>query len=182
MQDDPRLVALPPRPDALVPFVETTHSRAFLLAPGTQVPDGADAVLHLPDGARFVYVPRAPSAAPPATLAVDPMMRGNAFRPLHQSERALAAQLSIAAARRVDTGPESERLFLFLRGPGLISLENEEVLRFGPMTLAVVPAGEPARLWAQGPEDVLAVVFQPRGLPEVRRTLAGEIAKRRPRP
>jgi hypothetical protein len=179
VQDAPRLVELPTRPDAIVPFLETAHSRAYLLAPGVAVPDGTDAVLHLPDGARLAYAPRAPGGAEPTTLAVDPMMRGNSFKPLYQSDRALAAQLSIAASRRVDTGPESERVFLFLRGPGLLSLANEDVHRFGPMSLAIVPAGEPARLWAQGPEDALVVVFQPRGAAEPRRTLRGEIAKRR---
>ncbi|HVM45311.1 MAG TPA: hypothetical protein VM582_05195, partial [Candidatus Thermoplasmatota archaeon] len=103
----------------------------------------------------------------------------NAFKPLHESERALAALLSIAASRRLDAGAESERAFLFLRGRGLLILENGDTHHFEPHTLAVVPPGFAARLWAQGPEDVLAVVLQPRGGPAERRTLAGEIAKRR---
>lgn len=176
--DVPRVVDLPTRPDARVPFVETTHSRVYLLPPGGAAPPDTDALLDLPDGARVAYAPRAPGG-PAVEIAVDPFVRGNAFKPLHQSERALAALLSLATSRRLDTGPESERIFLILRGPGLLSFANEDVQRFGPNMLAVAPAGEPARLWAQGPEDVLAVVFQPRGAPEERRTLASEIAKRR---
>lgn len=180
VDDLPRLVALPPRPDAVVPFVETPHTRAFLLAPGATPPQGTDAVVELPDGGRFAYVPRAPSEDAPRELAIDPTLRGNQFRPLHETTRALGALLSLAASRRLDSGPESERMFLFLRGPGLLSLENGDALRFGPGMLGVVPAGEPARLWAQGPEDMLALVLQPRAPPQERRTLAGEIAKRRP--
>lgn len=176
--DETRLVELPARPDALVPFVETARSRVYLLPAGGAPPPDTDAVVDLPDGRRVAYAPREPGG-PATPLALDPFVRGNAFKPLHQSERALSALLSLAASRRLDTGPESERIFLFLRGPGLLSLANEDAHRFGPGMLAVVPAGEPARLWAQGPEDVLAVVFQPRGEPAERRTLAGEIAKRR---
>ena len=178
MDDLARLVELPTRPDALVPFIETSTTRVFLLALGTPAPPGTDALVEMPDGARVAYAPRAPGG-PPAALAIDPMLRGNQFRPLHESPRALAALLSLAASRRLDTGPESERVFLFLRGPGLLSLENGDALRFGPGSVGVVPAGEPARLWAQGPEDVLAVAFQPRAPPRPRRTLSGEIAKRR---
>lgn len=158
--------------------METPHSRVYLLPPGGAPPPDTDAVLDLPDGGRVAYAPREPGG-PATQLALDPFVRGNAFKPLHQSERALSALLSLAASRRLDTGPESERIFLFLRGPGLLSLANEDVQRFGPNTLAIVPAGEPARLWAQGPEDMLAVVFQPRSAPAERRTLASEIAKRR---
>lgn len=177
MEDLPRVVALPARPTP-EPIVETPTTRAFLAAPGGALPPEADAVVELPQGGRFVYAPRAPGG-PASELTVDPMARGNSFKPLHESARALAAQLSIAASRRLDTGPESERVFLFLRGQGLLSLENGDALRFGPGDVGVVPAGYAARLWAQGPEDVLAIVLQPRGASGEKRTLASEIAKRR---
>lgn len=175
--DLPRVIVFPPRPTD-EPLAESAHMRAHLLAPGAPAPDDTDALIVLPDASRFAYVPRAPGG-PAATLAPDPLARGNSFKPLHESERALVAQLSIAASRRLDTGPESERVFLFLRGRGLLSLENGDALRFEPNQLGIVPAGYSARLWAQGPEDVLAVVFQPRAPPSEKRTLAGEIAKRR---
>jgi mannose-6-phosphate isomerase-like protein (cupin superfamily) len=79
----------------------------------------------------------------------------------------------------METGPQSERVFVILRGTGLVFLENGDQLRFGPGDAAVVPAGEPARVWAQGPDDVLAVVLQPRGEAAPRRTLAGEIRRLR---
>jgi hypothetical protein len=58
-------------------------------------------------------------------------------------------------------------------------MENGDTHRFAPGWAGVVPPGEPARVWAQGPEDVLAVVMQPAGQREEKRTLAGELAKRR---
>lgn len=184
MDDIPRVIEFPARPSA-EPVAESAHTRAYILAPGAPLPDGADAFVTLPDGARFVYVPRAPLAGASGmarALDVDPGARGNRFMPIHESERALAALLSIAASRRLDTGPESERLFLFLRGSGLLFTQDEQSHRFAPNTLALVPPGEPARIWAQGPEDVLAVVFQPRGQQAERRTLASELAKRRAQP
>lgn len=181
MDDVPRTVPFPPQPSADAPLVESTHSRAFLLPPSAAVPTGCDVVLPLPDGPRLAYVPTAPAPGEHAAVevAVDPFVRGNQFKPLHQSERALSALLSIAASRRLDTGPESERLFVFLRGRGLVFMENGDTHRFEPNTLALIPAGEPAGVWSQGPEDVLAVVFQPRGGRVERRTLRGEIEKRR---
>lgn len=177
MEELPRVVPLPEK-GAPAPFAESSQMRAYVLAPGAAAPPEADALVELGDGTRFAYAPRAPGGEP-ALLAPDPFLRGNAFKPLHESERALAALLSIAAARRLDTGAESERAFLFLRGQGLLSLENGDVMRFEPRTLGIVPAGYAARLWSQGPEDVLAVVLQPRGPPEEKRTLASEIARRR---
>jgi len=178
VEDLPRVVPFPTRPDD-APFAETPLTRAYLLAPTAAPPADADALVDLPDGSRFVYAPRAPGGAPHA-LAFDPFVRGNAFKPIHESDRALGALLSIAASRRLDTGAESERFFVFLRGAGLLSLENGDVHRFEPNTLGIVPAGYAARLWAQGPEDVLAIALQPRGAaPKERRTLASEIAKRR---
>lgn len=173
-----QVVPFPARPSAEAPVVESERTRAFVLPAGAALPEGADLVFDLSDGSRFAYVPRAPGG-PVQERAIDPFARGNKFAPLHESERALSALLSIAAGRRVDTGPESERLFVFLRGPGLLFEENGDTHRFAPHQCALVPAGEPARVWAQGPEDALVVVCQPKGEAVARRTLAGEIAKRR---
>jgi len=172
-----QLAALPARASA-EPVLESAHSRSFLLAPRAELPNGTDAVIDLADSSRFAYAPRAPDASAPtmaAQLAIDPFVRGNAFRPLHESSRALSALLSIAAGRRVDTGADSERTFLFLRGAGLVFEENGDTHRFEPNHVALVPPGEPARVWAQGPEDALVIVFQPKGVSAPRRTLRREI-------
>ena len=175
-----RTLPLPERPSVDTPCVETTHARGYLLPPAGPLPEGCDLVFGLPGALRFAYVPRTPAQGVPAReVEVDPFLRGNQFRPIHQSSRALAALLSIAAGRRLETGPESERLLVFLRGTGLIFLENGDTFRFEPSHAGVVPPGEPAKVWAQGPEDVLAVVMQPAGQREERRTLASELAKRR---
>ena len=179
MDETARTFELPGRPSLETPAVETAHARGYLLSPAGPLPEGCDLAFGLPGALRFAYVPRAPGDAARAEIEVNPFLRGNQFRPLHQSGRALAALLSIAAGRRVETGPESERLFVFLRGTGLVFQENGDTHRFAPGWAGVVPAGEPARVWAQGPEDVLAVVMQPAGQREERRTLAGELAKRR---
>lgn len=175
MDELPRVVPFPGQPSL---FAETAHARVHLVGPSAALPPDTDAVVELADGGRIAYAPREPGG-PAALLKVDPFARGNSFQPLHESPRALAALLSIAAARRLDTGAESERVFVFLRGRGLLSLENGDVHRFEPHTLGIVPAGFTARVWAQGPEDVLAVVLQPRGSVGEKRTLASEIAKRR---
>lgn len=154
-------------------ILETPHAR---LAVGAT---GAEVVLPLPDGRVIGYAPEGESPAAAAELAIDPFLRGNQFRVLHQSPRTLVALLSIAAGRRVDTGPESERVFVFLRGPGLVFAENGDTMRFAPGMAAVVPAGEPAKLWAQGPEDALLVVLQPAGQRVERRTLKSELEKRK---
>lgn len=167
---------LPPRPtDA--PVLDTGLSRVYALPPGAPAPPGADATLALPDATRVAYVLAGEGA--PTELLVDPFVRGNAFQPLHASARAQSALVSLAAGRRLDMGPESERVLVFLRGRGLLSLDNGDVHRFEPHHVGFVRAGEAARLWAQGPEDVLAVVFQPRGGRQEKRTLASEIARRR---
>lgn len=127
----------------------------------------------LPDGRVVGY-----GAGAGVVLSVEPLS-GNAFRPMHQSSTTLAALLSIAAGRRMETGPESERVLVFLRGNGLVFLQNGDEMRFRAGDAALLPAGEPARVWAQGPEDVLAVVLQPAGQTAVRRTLKGELEKRR---
>lgn len=173
-----QVVPFPPRPSSDAPLLETPHTRAYLVAPGATWPAGSDVILQLPDGARFAYVPTAAGPGP-AEVTIDPFVRGNSFKPLHDSPRALSALLSIAAARRVDTGPESERVFVFLRGSGLVFEENGDTHRFEPNTVCLAPAGEPARVWAQGPEDVLAIVLQPKGQQAERRTLKSEIAKKR---
>lgn len=178
MADTVRVEPLPARPSPDAPIVASAHTRVFVVGPAAPLPAGTDAVIELPDGQRFAYAPVA-AGGEARTLAIDPFVRGNSFKPLHESERALAAQLSIAAGRRVETGPESERLLLVLRGAGLVFVENGDALRIEPNHVALIPAGEPARVWAQGPEDMLAIVFQPRGQQAKRRTLAGEIAKRR---
>ena len=175
MDELPRVVPFPAQPSIVA---ETATARIHLLAPSGDPPADTDALVALADGSRVAYAPRA-GGGPPATLEYDPFVRGNAFLKLHESPRALGALLSIAASRRLDTGAESERVFVFLRGTGLLSLENGDVHRFEPHTLGIVPAGFAARLWAQGPEDALAIVLQPRGTPTEKRTLASEIAKRR---
>lgn len=175
MEELPRVAPFPAGPGAID---QTPHARVLLLAPSDPPPADTDALIPLADGSRIAYVPRAPGG-PATELKVDPFLRGNAFEKIHESPRALAALLSIAAARRMDAGADSERVFVFLRGAGLLSLENGDVHRFEPNTLAIVPAGFAARLWAQGPEDVLAVVLQPRGVAAQKRTLASEIAKQR---
>lgn len=179
MDELARTFELPERPSLETPAVETPHARGYLLPPAGPLPEGCDLAFGLPAALRFGYVPTAGGEAARREVEVDPFLRGNQFKPLHQTGRALAALLSIAAGRRVETGPESERLFVFLRGTGLVFQENGDTHRFAPGWAGVVPAGEPARVWAQGPEDVLAVVMQPAGQREERRTLAGELAKRR---
>jgi hypothetical protein len=166
-------------PDAAKPAFETPAARGFRLPPGGPVPAGCEIVATLPDATRFAYAPRAEAPAEAREVALDPLLRGNAFRPLHESATTLAAALSVAGGRRLDTGPESERVLLFLRGNALLFLDNGDTFRAEPMHWAFVPAGEPLRVWAQGPEDALALVVQPRGPPVERRTLAGELAKRR---
>ena len=167
-----------PRAEAAM---ETPHARVHVLSPAAAPPAGAEVSFLLPTSARVAYVPRAPGdAAAVHELEVDPLLRGNAFKPLHASPRALAPLFSVAAGRRLGTGPESERVIVLLRGTGLVFMENGDVHPFEPNTLVYVPAGEPARVWARGPDDVLGVVLQPNvERPAERRTLAGEIAKRR---
>lgn len=177
VDEAPRTAALPDA--SLAPVVESAYARAFVLGARAAAPEGTAVTFLLPSSARFAYTPRSPSVAPPVEVAPDPFVRGNAFTPLHQGDRALVALLSIAAGRRLETGPESERLLVVLRGRGLVFLENGDTLPFDANHLAFIPAGEPARVWAQGPEDVLAVVMQPNVAPVKRRTLADEIAKRR---
>lgn len=172
-----RTVAFPALPSADAPALATTHGRAYVLPASGALPPGADLVVALADGARFAYA--CEGGGPAREASVDPFLRGNAFKPLHDSAHAQAALLSIAASRRLQTGPESERLFVFLRGSGMMFLENGDVHRFDAGFLGVAPAGEPAKLWAQGPEDVLALVVQPKGERAERRTLAGELARRR---
>lgn len=159
--------------------IESPFARVHHLAPSTSVPPGTEVLVALPTGARVAYEPVAPGEAAQRELPVDPMMRGNSFTPLHDSPRALAAALSVAAGRRVETGPESERVLVILRGVGLVFQENGDTHRFEAGNLAFLPAGEPARLWAQGPEDVLAVALQPNVARAQRRTLAGEVARRK---
>lgn len=165
------------RPDTVVPAFETPAAACYHLPPGAAAPSGCEVVVPLPDATRLAYLPRAAQASVAVEVPIDPLLRGNAFRPLHQSAATLVAALSVAAARRVDVGPESERIFLVLRGIGLLFLDNGDTFRLEPGTWAFVPAGEGARLWAQGPEDLLAVALQPAGQKVERRTLAGELAK-----
>ena len=172
-----RADALPLASDA--PVLDSPHAQAFVASPTAPVPAGAEVVFLLPSSARFAYVPRAGGDAQAHEVVADPFLGGNAFKPLFESRRALAAAISVASMRRVNVGPESERVFVFLRGSGLIFLENGDTFKFEPNTLAFLPAGEPARVWAQSAEDVLAIVLQPAGQREERRTLAGEVAKRR---
>lgn len=177
MDESARADPLPLRSDA--PVLDSPHAQAFVVSPLAPAPPGAEVVFALPSGARFAYVPRAGGDAQAREVVADPAMRGHAFKPLFESPRALAAAVGVASQRRVHVGPESERVFVFLRGHGLVFLENGDTLKFEPNTLAFLPAGMPARIWAQG-EDALAIVLQPAGQQEERRTLAGEIAKRRP--
>lgn len=157
----------------------TQHSRCLLLEPGAPAPEGFDVLVVLHDGRRLAYAPSMAGPDSGAELVPDPLLRGNAFLPVHESERCLAAFISIAAGRRVETGPESERILVVFRGVGMAFLENEDLLKFEPGTVVALPPGVPARVWSQGPDDVLAAVFQPKGVKAARRTLASEIAKRR---
>jgi quercetin dioxygenase-like cupin family protein len=158
---------------------ETPSSTVRLLDALAAPPPGADVVVTLHDGRRLAYAPKLPGPDAGAEVVPDPLLRGNAFLPVHESTRSLAALVSLAASRRLETGPESERVFVVARGPGLVFLENGDSFRFEPGSIVVVPPGEPAKVWAQGPDDALFVVLQPRATAEKRRTLAGEIAKRR---
>lgn len=142
---------------------------------GAAPPETFEVALALPDGRIVAYVAR---GAAGLTLAPEPLA-GNAFRPVHESDATQVALLSIAAARRLETGPESERVLVFLRGRGLVFLQNGDALPYAAGDVALLPAGEPARVWAQGPEDALALVVQPKGERAERRTLAGELARLR---
>jgi hypothetical protein len=178
--DEPlaQATALPTTAEA--PVLETAHARIFVRGPLSALPADCDLAFPLPSGARVVYAPREPTGDEAChDVAPDPFLRGNAFKPLHDSPSAQAALLSIAAARRVETGPESERIFVFLRGNGLVFLENGDTFPFSPEHAVVVAAGQPARVWAQGPDDALVVVIQPKAGMTARRTLAGEVARRR---
>src|SRR5581483_524714 len=151
-----------PAPHATAPALETPAAVCYHLPPGAPLPARTEAFVTLPDATRFAYVSREGAGAA-AEVAADPLLRGNAFKPAHASASTLVAVLSLAASRRLDMGPESERVLLVLRGRGLVSLENGDAHRVEPMHVAFVPGGEPARVWSQGPDDVLAVVFQPQG-------------------
>jgi quercetin dioxygenase-like cupin family protein len=151
--------------------VETPHARVV-----AALADDAEATLFLADGTPVSYTLRAAGEPARAELKVDPMLRGNAFKPLHDSARAQAALLSVAASRRMESGPQSERAFVILRGSGLVFLENGDTMRIAPGDVAIVPAGEPARLWAQT-DDLLVVALQPKGQDAPRRTLAGELRR-----
>ena len=157
--------------------LESPHATLHLVRPAAPLPPGCDVAVLLPDLSRAAYVPRAPGEGARVEVAPDPFVRGNSFRPLHESPRSLAALVSVAAGRTMTSGPESERVLVFVRGSGLVFLQNGDALKFGPMDAALLPAGEPARVWAQGPEDALAVALQPRMDAEPRRTLAGEVAR-----
>jgi hypothetical protein len=155
------------------------HGLLHVLAEGAALPPSCDAAFVLPGKALVAFEPLPSAPGARAMLAVDAQLRENAFRPLHASARSHAALLSLAVARRMESGPESERALVFLRGSGLVFLENGDALRFAPLSAALLPAGEPAAVWAQGPEDALAVVFQPVMPAAAKRTLAGELAARR---
>lgn len=153
--------------------LETEHAR---LVVGDA--DDAEVLVDLPQGFVAAYAPKLAGVAARKRVVVEPLS-GNAFRLVHESDRAQAALVSIAAARRLESGPQSERVFVFLRGKGLVFFENGDTLPFASGDAVVLPAGEAVRVWAQGPDDVLAVVLQPRMAEAPRRTLAAEIAKRR---
>lgn len=177
MEESASVVRVRDQPTGSVVF-DTPHARVTLLGVDEDAPAGVDVRVVLADGRQLAYAPTTPGADEGATVVPDPLFGGNAFRPRHQSLRSLAAELSIAAGRRLETGPESERVLIVLRGAGLVFLENGDTHRFEPGDAVLVPAGEPARVWAQE-EDVHAVVLQPAGAAVARRTLAGEIARRR---
>jgi quercetin dioxygenase-like cupin family protein len=160
--------------------VAGAHARLHVLAPGATLPAGAACAFALADGRQVAFEPRPPAApaTAPERLAIDETLRANAFRPLHESRSALAALVSVAAGRRLESGPESERALVALRGRGLVFLDNGDALRFQAGDVVLLPAGEPARLWAQGPEDVLAVALQPPAPAAERRTLASELRRR----
>lgn len=202
----PRVLALherPPTPDAPVVRYAGASSTLAVVGEGGALPEGADALLVVEPGGALepwaltapapagVAVPgraralayvahvAAPPEAAPLRLRADPeSVRLNEFKPLFENARAAAALLSVAAGRRVDSGPEVERTFIVLAGSGLVFLQDESTLAYREGDAIVVPAGEPARLWARGPEDARLVVFQPQAPPAERRTLRGELAKR----
>lgn len=114
------------------------------------------------------------------TVRVDAARpQGNSFQVVFESTRAAGAFLSIAAGRRVDAGPESERTWIVLAGRGLVFLQNETTLPVKAGDVAVVPPGEPARLWCRGPEDLRVIALQPQAPPAERRTLLGEVRRLR---
>ncbi len=178
MEDVPRVARI--GTDSVV--YESQRSRGLLVPVGDKAPEGTDVLVALPDGRRLAYLPTPPSPDMPTDVVADPLIRGNAFVPVHESAHSLAAVLSVAAGRRVNTGPESERVLVVLRGTGLVFLEKEDTIPFETGDVVVIPGGESARLWSRGPEDLLTIALQPKGEPEKRRTLASEIAKRKEQP
>jgi hypothetical protein len=62
-------------------LLETPHARLRVGAPL----DAFEAALTMPDGARVEYDPKLPGEPARRDLAVDPMLRGNAFKPLLDS-------------------------------------------------------------------------------------------------
>ena len=182
---------------------ESPHAVTRVLAPGA-TGEGDDAWFVIPasdaDGARvrLVTMPAPGAEAPgmvlayrsltPATAPAPPQGRveveratvtGNAFKVLFESPRAAAALLSIAGSRSVDVGPESERTWVVLAGRGLVFLQHDTTLPIKPGDVAIVPPGEPARLWARGPEDLHVLVLQPQAPPVKRRTLLTEVLRLR---
>jgi len=162
----------------------TRDSAGHRVGPADRLPPHTSVCFGLPDATRFAYVAQAAGAesasdAPAHELGVDAFLSGNQFRPLHDDAMMLAAQLCIAGGRRLDMGPESERVVVGLRGHGMVFTENGDTHNFRLGSIAILPAGEPARLWAQGPEDLVAIVMQPKtGAPAGRRTLASVIRAR----
>lgn len=196
--DVPRVVRLPEAGEAWA----TSASRGTVVAQGAAPGGGEDAWLVL-DGERaldlhappapgrvpaaralaYEVVSAAPRAPPPGPFAVphraDParLGSGNAFAPLFENARAAGALVGVGAGRRVDAGPESERAFVVLAGTGLVFLQNGDTLALEPGGVALVPAGEPARVWARGPADLAVLALQPQAPPAERRTLASEVRR-----
>lgn len=104
-------------------------------------------------------------------------LTGNAFVPLYESERSACALFHVEAGRRMHTGPESERTFLFLGGTGLVFLEEGTTVPIRAGDVAVLAPGYPARIWARGPEPLSGVVFQPVMERAERRSLRGELTR-----
>ncbi len=161
-------------------LLTTPHGLVRILPEGGEVPSGTDVIISVPEtGVQVTFQPTKGAGGAATRLAGTYAFEGNAFEPIHESPTRLAAVVNLEASRSLTMGPESERILVALRGSGLAFLENGDAIHVKPGMVTVVPAGDPARAWARGPEDLLFIVVQPAGeAPAERRTLAGEIRKR----
>ncbi len=159
--------------------VATSHGTVVRLTTAEAAPAGAEIIIPFPGGG-LAYVPMEPAPTDPVTVSPDVKLAGNAFLPVHESARCRAAVINLSATRSVTMGPESARIVIPVRGSGLVFLDNGDNLNVKPGVITILPAGESARAWSRGPDDLLMVVLQPGDdAPAERRTLASEIARRK---